>query len=103
MALRRGAGAVERGGLENRWARERPLGSNPSPAASPEPSGASVLEHAPQRLVEKEEAHELDLRLRREERLDRADGDGRGLLRRVAVDPAGDRREAHAATAELGG
>ena len=31
---RRGAGAVERGGLENRWACKRPLGSNPSPAAS---------------------------------------------------------------------
>ena len=26
---RRGAGAVERGGLENRWARKRPQGSNP--------------------------------------------------------------------------
>src|SRR5262245_3961534 len=33
MRLRRGAGAVERGGLENRWACKRPLGSNPSPAA----------------------------------------------------------------------
>ena len=30
---RRGAGAVERGGLENRWARKRPVGSNPTPAA----------------------------------------------------------------------
>ena len=30
---RRGAGAVERGGLENRWACKRPEGSNPSPAA----------------------------------------------------------------------
>ena len=31
-AARRGAGAVERGGLENRWACKRLLGSNPSPA-----------------------------------------------------------------------
>ena len=28
----RGAGAVERGGLENRWACKRPVGSNPTPA-----------------------------------------------------------------------
>ena len=32
-ARRRGAGAVERGGLENRWARKRLVGSNPTPAA----------------------------------------------------------------------
>lgn len=32
MAVRRGAGAVERGGLENRWACKRPVGSNPTPA-----------------------------------------------------------------------
>ena len=31
--LRRGAGAVERGGLENRCARERTEGSNPSLSA----------------------------------------------------------------------
>ena len=31
---RRGAGAVERGGLENRWACKRPVGSNPTPAAT---------------------------------------------------------------------
>ena len=30
---RRGAGAVERDGLENRWACKRPVGSNPTPAA----------------------------------------------------------------------
>src|SRR5262249_50444533 len=30
---RRGAGAVERGGLENRWPCKRPVGSNPTPAA----------------------------------------------------------------------
>ena len=30
---RRGAGAVERGGLENRWACKRLVGSNPTPAA----------------------------------------------------------------------
>src|SRR5947207_15937929 len=29
----RGAGAVERGGLENRWACKRLVGSNPTPAA----------------------------------------------------------------------
>jgi len=33
LGARRGARAVESGGLENRWARKRPLGSNPSPAA----------------------------------------------------------------------
>jgi hypothetical protein len=33
MSLRRGAGAADRRGLENRWARERPVGSNPTPAA----------------------------------------------------------------------
>ncbi len=32
-ARRRGAGAVERVGLENRWACKRPVGSNPTPAA----------------------------------------------------------------------
>jgi hypothetical protein len=32
---RRGAGAVERGGLENRCARKRTEGSNPSPSANP--------------------------------------------------------------------
>ena len=32
---RRGARAVESGGLENRWACKRLLGSNPSPAAFP--------------------------------------------------------------------
>jgi hypothetical protein len=31
-APRRGAGAVERGGLENRWACKRLVGSNPTPA-----------------------------------------------------------------------
>lgn len=31
---RRGAGAVERGGLENRWARKRPQGSNPCLSAT---------------------------------------------------------------------
>ena len=34
-ARRRGAGAVERGGLENRWACKRLVGSNPTPAAIP--------------------------------------------------------------------
>ena len=34
VASRRGAGAVERGGLENRWACKRPVGSNPTPAAT---------------------------------------------------------------------
>ena len=33
MRSRRGAGAVERDGLENRWACKRPVGSNPTPAA----------------------------------------------------------------------
>ena len=33
-ALRRGAGVVERGGLENRCARKRTEGSNPSLSAS---------------------------------------------------------------------
>jgi hypothetical protein len=31
--MRRGAGAVERGGLENRCTRERTVGSNPTPSA----------------------------------------------------------------------
>ena len=34
-ALRRDAGVVERGGLENRCARKRTGGSNPSPSAIP--------------------------------------------------------------------
>ena len=34
LPARRGAGAVERGGLENRWACKRPVGSNPTPAVS---------------------------------------------------------------------
>ena len=33
LTARRGARAVESGGLENRWARKRPVGSNPTPAA----------------------------------------------------------------------
>ena len=33
LGPRRGARAVESGGLENRWARKRPVGSNPTPAA----------------------------------------------------------------------
>ena len=33
-ARRRGAGAAERVGLENRWACKRPVGSNPTPAAT---------------------------------------------------------------------
>ena len=33
-APRRGAGAVERGGLENRWACKRLVGSNPTPAVT---------------------------------------------------------------------
>ena len=33
--LWRGAGAVERVGLENRWACKRPVGSNPTPAVIP--------------------------------------------------------------------
>ena len=32
--LRRDAGAVERGGLENRCTRERTVGSNPTPSAN---------------------------------------------------------------------
>ena len=32
MPFRRGAGAAERGGLENRWACKRLVGSNPTPA-----------------------------------------------------------------------
>ena len=32
--LRRGAGVVDRGGLENRCARERTVGSNPTPSAT---------------------------------------------------------------------
>jgi hypothetical protein len=31
--MRRDAGAVERGGLENRCTRERTVGSNPTPSA----------------------------------------------------------------------
>ncbi len=34
---RRGAGVVDRGGLENRCARKRTEGSNPSPSASYKP------------------------------------------------------------------
>ena len=33
MPMRRGAGAVERGGLENRCTRERTVGSNPTLSA----------------------------------------------------------------------
>ena len=44
-ALRRGAGAVERGGLENRWACKRLVGSNPTPAAhrGPRPCGQCAV------------------------------------------------------------
>jgi hypothetical protein len=34
LLMRRGAGVVERGGLENRCTRERTVGSNPTPSAS---------------------------------------------------------------------
>ena len=34
LGTRRGARAVESGGLENRWACKRPVGSNPTPAAT---------------------------------------------------------------------
>ena len=40
---RRGAGAVERGGLENRWACKRLVGSNPTPAAEPAGTGRFLL------------------------------------------------------------
>ena len=40
MSLRRGAGAVERGGLENRCTRERTVGSNPTLSASFQPCGS---------------------------------------------------------------
>ena len=49
MLLRRGAGAVERGGLENRWACKRLVGSNPTPAAYavavPESHAGRLFDH----------------------------------------------------------
>ena len=44
-ARRRGAGAVERGGLENRWACKRLVGSNPTPAADENPTTEYTCVH----------------------------------------------------------
>ena len=47
--MRRGAGVVERGGLENRCTRERTEGSNPSPSASHQ---SSLVQRGPEKAPE---------------------------------------------------
>ena len=54
-ARRRGAGAVERGGLENRWACKRLVGSNPTPAARLGSIAALALRHHDDRSPEERE------------------------------------------------
>jgi tetratricopeptide (TPR) repeat protein len=50
-ARRRGGRAVDRAGLENRWAREGPVGSNPTPSATFRPTEEATMPIVRRRLA----------------------------------------------------